>query len=125
MLHSAACIIACHHVISGRYQRHGSVEERVSKPVGWMQVAAGKAEGGAYAGPGNELGLGAASVRQMAALDAWALRRVLLRLARRFPRTLEAFLTIGLTPAAAELLTARFEAADAQLAQQGEGSLLS
>ncbi len=63
--------------------------------------------------------MGSASVRLMAVLDCWALRRVLLEMARRFPRTLEAFLCGGLSPAAAELLTARFETADARLAEQG------
>ncbi|KAK9919096.1 hypothetical protein WJX75_009374 [Coccomyxa subellipsoidea] len=65
------------------------------------------------------LGLGDVSVQLMAAMDAWTLRRVLLAVARRFPRTLEAFLCGGLSPAAAELLTARFEAADAQLTHEG------
>lgn len=58
-------------------------------------------------------------MRLMAGLDCWALRRVLLQVARRFPRTLEAFLCGGLCPAAAELLVARFELADARLAEQG------
>ncbi len=71
------------------------------------------------AGSEDGVGLSNASVRLMAGLDCWALRRVLLQVARRFPRTLDAILCGGLSPAAAELLTARFEAADAQLAEQG------
>ncbi|CAL8464138.1 g3673 [Coccomyxa elongata] len=75
-----------------------------------------------YPGPEDGVGLCNASVRLMAGLDCWALRRVLLQVARQFPRTLEAFLCGGLSPAAAELLTARFEAADAQLAERGKHS---
>ena len=58
-------------------------------------------------------------MRLMAGLDSWQLRRALLGVARQFPRTLEAFLSGGICPAAAELLTSRFEAADARLAQEG------
>ncbi len=58
-------------------------------------------------------------MRLMAGLDSWQLRRALLGVARQFPRTLEAFLSSGICPAAAELLTSRFEAADARLAQEG------
>ena len=58
-------------------------------------------------------------LRLAAGLDCWALRRVLLRLVRQCPRTLEAFLRVGLSPALAELLTSRFEAADAHLAAAG------
>ncbi|KAK9823201.1 hypothetical protein WJX72_001067 [[Myrmecia] bisecta] len=53
------------------------------------------------------------------ALDPLPLRRVLLALAEHFPRSLSVLLMHGLTPAAAELLTGRFEAADAQLVEQG------
>lgn len=65
------------------------------------------------------LGLDEPVTRIVAGLDMWALRRVLLGLARQFSRTLEGLLCRGLTPALAELLTSRFEAADAQLAAEG------
>ena len=68
---------------------------------------------------GASLGLTDPVTRIAARLDCWALRRVLLGLARQFPRTLEGLLQQGLTPALAELLTQRFETADAQLAAQG------
>jgi hypothetical protein len=68
---------------------------------------------------GDVLGLADPVTRIVAGLDAWALRRVLLGLAAQFPRTLEGLLQHGLTPALAELLTQRFEAADAALAAKG------
>lgn len=50
--------------------------------------------------------------RVIAALDPPELRRVLLSMARRTPRTLEAMLLFGLTPLATELMTRSFEAGD-------------
>lgn len=85
-----------------------------------QQSAASIQNGNCIAGTGAAgLGLGDVSVQLIAGMDAWTLRRVLLAVARRFPRTLEAFLCGGLSPAAAELLTARFEAADVQLTREG------
>ena len=76
---------------------------------------------GGYVGcSSSAVGLEEPLFRLAAGLDCWTLRRVLLHLARDCPHTLEAFLRAGLSPALAELLTSRFEAADAQLAAAGE-----
>lgn len=56
---------------------------------------------------------------ELASMDVWRMRRALLCLANRAPAVTEAFLTRALTPAAAQLLTHRFEHADSLLLSTG------
>ena len=65
------------------------------------------------------LGLQDDVTRVFAALMPSALKRVLLAIAVRFPRTLEMLLLHALSPAAAELLTSKLERDDAALLADG------
>ena len=56
---------------------------------------------------------------ELAGMDVWRMRRALVCLAGRAPIVIQALLTRALPPAAAQLLTHRFEQADSVLLSTG------
>ncbi|KAK9860377.1 hypothetical protein WJX84_000586 [Apatococcus fuscideae] len=70
-------------------------------------------------GADDPVGLQHTLTTELASMDVWRMRRALLCLAATAPAVAEAFLIRALTPAAAQLLTHRFEQADSVLLSSG------
>lgn len=67
----------------------------------------------------DPVGLRHTLTKELASMEVWRMRRALLCLAATAPAVAEAFLVRALTPAAAQLLTHRFEQADSLLLSTG------